>query len=185
MHWLIQAVAAGLIAAGAWWMSLQWTVAAVAERVTVRKAPGAMVEMPKLDNPDYYVVVTLRDGSTLTLPTQEDRPLGNGLVWPLSAGGAAVAVDAIDELQLWDDNLISDEMLDRVMVRGTPPWSGVWELKGQGYTFELAGPPRMGRVGWLAGAGVAAAWGVVCLLLFARWQAVKPRATQASADTSS
>ena len=86
-------------------------------QVLVKTKPGLVGEasqtkaMFDLDTPDLYVRLTLRDGTDLRLPTQDDTPVGSGLYFDLDR---PVALADVVEVAVWDDDPISDNVLDRV-----------------------------------------------------------------------
>lgn len=108
------------------------------------------------DTPDYFLRMTLADGSEVDTESFEDKLIGNGIVWNV----ALTPLDQIQEITVMDDNdVVSDDALDRVTVRGLVN-------QGQLYTITLSGPPPESRTGavWLTAVG-----GAVALLLMLRF----------------
>lgn len=170
IRWLVQMALAGLLLAGAGVYMLRFAPPAAVESVRVVKASN-MPELRVLDRPDYYVVVLTHDGDKLQLPTYEDRPMGNGLIWTLPQ---PPPLDRIAEVQLFDANVISDTMLDRVIVSGAM-LTGPLVLKGEKFEFTLSPVHSDHRlVAWIVG-GVAGAWLLVALIGVVRRQAIAPR----------
>lgn len=118
---------------------------------TVRVSQSGLV-MPSLgSSPDYFVILVLDDGSRIETESYNDVPIGNGLNFELPD---PVLLSDISQALLYDDDLISDDMIDHADVSGR-------KFDGQSYTFELIGPKsRMATAGMivLAAGGVLLAY---------------------------
>ncbi len=115
---------------------------------------------------DFYVVIKTQGGNETELPTFANTLIGNGLTWQLTP---AMTLSSIAEIELRDNDLGSDDKLDRVTVNNN------LITTGQKYQFELkeqnpTEPPPDLPVVWsiISGCGVLA---VVTALLFIRDQA--------------
>lgn len=163
MKWLIQAVVAALVAGGAAAWAYRYAKPPVVEAVRVTKL-SSMPVLRIASKPDYYLKLIWADGETLQLPTYDDTPIGNGLVWqlpdPRPLGDFA-------EVQLFDEDVFTDEMLDRVIVEGRM-------LKTTQHGFDLLGPAQGEWRTALYVIAPAGAWCLVSLILFVRWQAIGP-----------
>ena len=118
---------------------------------------------------DFYVIITLKNGKTVRLATQENMLIGNGLTWNLTA---PLPLENITELSLWDDDPISDDHLDRVSMDGES-----LSAQGQHYHFDLiedqtgVPDPPDPRIIWsiISGSGVLA---LLAAVFFVRDQAL-------------
>lgn len=78
--------------------------------------------------PDLYLVIKLRDETSVQLPTYKDTVIGSGLTWTLPTPRP---LDQITMVEVWDDNtLMKNKQLDRVTFNNT--WTG------EGQTFSLS-----------------------------------------------
>jgi hypothetical protein len=78
---------------------------------------GNRVNIPKIistiDTPDLYLVLVRRDGREIRTATFTNMPVGNGLKWELDA---PLPLSAIAEVRVFDAGVVSDDLLDRVLV---------------------------------------------------------------------
>jgi hypothetical protein len=121
----------------------------------IRVTRQSMLPASLMGTPDYYVNVVTADGTTIPTPAYVDTPIGNGLDFKLPE---PLDLAAVAHIELLDEDVGSDDTLDRVDVRGRL-------CKGQEYAFELLGPtPPSRTAGYVAlgcGAGlllIAAIW---------------------------
>lgn len=91
------------------------------------------------DTPDFYLKIKTRKGVIETKPLK-NQPVGNGL---LVAVSPRVRLDQVQEIELWDSDLMDpDELLDRIRIKGR-------QGSGDHYHFELEGPlPVTHAVAW-------------------------------------
>jgi hypothetical protein len=129
---------------------------------TIRVTKHSMLPESLVGTPDYFVVVTTRDNKTINTEPYDDTPIGNGLDFKLPE---PLALANITHLQLLDEDLRSDDIRDRVDVRGRV-------CRGQDYQFELLGPPPPERATayWLLGGGGAGLF--IAAILWVRANAV-------------
>jgi hypothetical protein len=168
MTWLIQAVIALGVAAAAGAWGYYYAPPGTVESIRITKL-SSMPELRMPGKPDYYLLLQLHSGEKLQLPTYRNRPIGNGLVWTLPD---PVLVNDIAEVQLFDANRIfRDEMLDRAIVTGRA-------LKSTQHGFDLLGSESNQWTLALAVGVPAAVYGLFCLIMLARWQAIPPSATR-------
>ncbi len=77
--------------------------------------------------PDIYLIIKMRDETSVQLPTFKDTVIGSGLTWTLPTPRP---LDQITMVEVWDDNtLLKNKQLDRVTFNNT--WAG------EGQTFSL------------------------------------------------
>ncbi len=165
MKWLLQSIVAMLVAGAAVGYGYYYAPPGVVEAIRVTKL-SSMPELRLPSKPDYYLVLQLHSGERVQLPTYANRPIGNGLVWPLDP---PLRLADLAEVQLYDENLIfRDEMLDRAIVEARVH-------KTTQHGFELIGPESSQWKLALAAAVPAGAYALVCLILFVRWQAIPPK----------
>jgi len=118
--------------------------------------PSAIINSDR--DQDYYIIITLKNGKTIQLPTRDNALIGNGLVWGLQPSHP---LDQITELSLWDEDPLRDDHLDRVSMDGKS-----LSADGQRYHFELiedgANLPNAGdpRIIW----SIISASGILALL---------------------
>jgi hypothetical protein len=129
---------------------------------TIRVTKHSMLPESLVGTPDYFVIVTTRDEKTINTEPYDDTPIGNGLDFKLPK---PLALAEVAHLQLLDEDLRSDDVRDRVDVRGRV-------CRGQDYQFELSGapPPERDVAYGLLGAGGAVL--VIAAILWVRSQAV-------------
>src|SRR4029078_4006556 len=86
--------------------------------------------------PDYYVKVGVKDAKEPVRPEgYKDTHIGNGLDFKLTK---QLELDNIAPVELFDEDMLSDDELDRVDVRGRIN-------RGLEYEFQLIGPPSEKR----------------------------------------
>jgi len=116
---------------------------------------------------DFYILIKTPSGEDIRLPTFASTLIGNGLTWDLKP---TMPLSTITEIDLYDEDTLSDDFLDRVTVND--------ELvtAGQKYQFELivenpTREPTDPRIIWsiISGCGVLA---LVTGVFFIRDQAV-------------
>ncbi len=89
-------------------------------------------------------MVGTRDKKSFTTPGYTDTPIGGGLDFKLPK---PLELEAMAEVELMDKDMASDDIEDRVDVRGRV-------CRGQDYQFDLLGPPSPRRTaGYIALAG--------------------------------
>jgi hypothetical protein len=129
---------------------------------TIRVTKHSMLPESLVGTPDYFVVVTTRDEKTINTKPYDDTPIGNGLDFKLPE---PLPLADITHLQLLDEDLRSDDIRDRVDVRGRV-------CRGQDYQFELFGPPPPERDMAYSLLGAGGAVLLVAAILWVRAQAV-------------
>ena len=122
--WAAVLVLAGVGAALAWPAYRTPAGPDTVTQVLVETKPGLVGDaaetkaMFALDTPDLYVVLVTAAGP-VRLPPFADTPVGSGLLYELPR-----PVDLADlrEIEVWDDDPVSDDLLDRVRrdVEGDP-----------------------------------------------------------------
>jgi hypothetical protein len=129
---------------------------------TIRVTKHSMLPESFVGLPDYFVIVGPRDEKSMTTDAYEDTPIGNGLDFKLPK---PLPLEQISHLELMDKDVGSDDIRDRVDVRGRV-------CRGQDYQFELLGPPPPERdtAYWLLGGGGAVL--VIAAILWVRANAV-------------
>ena len=132
------AASAALLVLGA--ALLAFAPGGMVEAILIEKRPGIDVKFLSLpDTPDYALQVLFRDGDAHVTSTQDDTPIGNGILFAMPE----LELDAIREVRLWEDNsfvvskidlsVIPDEVIDRVRVERNR------RLEGEKIVFTLSG----------------------------------------------
>lgn len=77
---------------------------------------------------DFYILIKTLSGEDVRLPTFANTLIGNGLTWDIKP---PLPLSTITEIDLYDDDMLKDDFLDRVSVNN--------ELvtAGQKYQFEV------------------------------------------------
>jgi hypothetical protein len=113
------------------------------------------LRLVQMGTPDLYLKIKTAAGEERT-PTFHDTPLGNGLRWALKS---PARMRHVKEVEIWDENVISDDFKDRTLMSG-------WSAEGQTFRVELIGekdrPPA-----WAL--PVAAAGGAITLIALLRF----------------
>lgn len=102
--------------------------------ITVTKANNAVVNTDILssESKDYYLIVqTTTNTKPLQLHTYNNTPIGNGISWLLPH---SYKLSEIKEITIWDEDMLSDDQLDRVTVTSLVS-------TGQHYDFILKAEP--------------------------------------------
>lgn len=148
---------------GPWgWLALFASLAAAAGAIliasagegrvaTIRVSKYGMLPEGIVEVPDYFVNAVTKKGKALTTNGYDDVPIGNGLDFTLPS---PVELEEIAHVDLLDKDVVSDDLLDRVDVRGR-------NCRGQIYEFEFIGPPSPNRK---LGYGLAAGGGAILVL---------------------
>lgn len=133
--------------AAVWVLALLAAIAAVAGGVMLRNTGDGTVDLIRVTRhsmlpesfvgtPDYYVKVGVKDAKEpITLEGYKDTHIGNGLDFKLPK---PLELGSIAHVELLDEDMVSDDTLDRVDVRGRIN-------RGLDYEFELIGPPSEKR----------------------------------------
>jgi hypothetical protein len=118
---------------------------------SIRVSKHSMLPDSLVGSPDLYLMVGTIDKQEIETEGYKDKPIGNGLGFPLPK---PLELAAITHIELMDADLGSDDIRDRVDVSERI-------CKGQDYQFELIGPsdPRRSR-----GTVALAAGGVVFII---------------------
>jgi hypothetical protein len=106
-------------------------------------------------NPDIYLKIFTADSES-RLAKFKDTPVGNGLTWNLPA---VHQLHEIQRVEVWDDDLVDDEQLDRITLAG-------WSADGQRFHVDLLGQPIVAPKWALPVAAVGGAMALVVLLRF-------------------
>ena len=146
--WGLLALVGALIAAGGGAAAL-WGGEELVTSIRVTKH-GIMPEY-LVEKPDYYVLLHDKKQSTIETNAYEDTLIGNGLDFKLPK---PIALAELATVELMDEEVLQDDMLDRVDVLGRV-------CRGQTYEFELQAPPSQRRKTALA---VAAGGGALLAL---------------------
>jgi hypothetical protein len=121
------------------------------EEVTAVRVKSTGLVMPNImSSPDFYVELKLKDGTTQDTAAFTNVPIGGGLTFDLPT---PVVLSEISQVVLYDDDFVSDEMLDRADVTER-------KCEGQAHAFELLGPENQ----WATAAIVALVCGGAGLL---------------------
>jgi len=128
------------------------------ETITVRTKAMSPQILPSFETPDYRILVKRKDAASVKLPTKDDTPIGNGLAWGLSN---PLSLDEIAEVQLWEDDLLSDNLIDRITPAGRLN-------EGERFVFHLDGPVSLH---WLVGIILLSSAGLLVLWFAIAWLA--------------
>jgi hypothetical protein len=106
-------------------------------------------------NPDLYLKIFTTDGES-DVPPFKSTPVGNGLTWNLPRSHQ---LREIQRIEVWDDDLVNDEQLDRITLAG-------WGADGQRFHIDLLGRPIVAPKWAMPVAAVGGALSLVVLLRF-------------------
>ena len=89
-------------------------------------------EFLRIEDPDYYLEIVLRDDEVIKTAMHKNTPIGNGLEWFLEK---PIPLSQFYEVRLFDKELVGSDYVDRVLVT-----SG--SEQGQYFDFHFEPAPQ-------------------------------------------
>ncbi len=129
---------------------------------TIRVTRFSMLPESLVGTPDYYVTIETNDKKSVETEGYSDTPIGNGLDFKLPK---PLELADVAHIELMDKDVTSDDMRDRVDVRGRV-------CRGQDYQFDLIGPGSPRRTAGYATLASGASLLVIAAILWVRTHAV-------------
>jgi len=127
--WIVHFVVSLIIAAGAVWALQEMQPEPLIRDIRIEKRTDTLIDSSDIlskEDRDYYVIIETQE-KPVRLATYKDTPIGNGLTWTLPS---PLLLDDFKQITLWDDDMFSNDQLDRVTVDQL-------ETVGQHYRFLL------------------------------------------------